>query len=676
MHVTDVAGALLLVLGLGGLATAATLVAASLRPDGVIAFLLTAVTVGWGLLVAILLLLSPAGLVTRGWLLAAVVAALVASLLVWHVTGRSRVPSIREAVQRALAAIRADPALSVLALLVALGSAYVIALALATPPLDYDVLLYHLPRAALWEQEQAVGYLAGASDPRLDGNPPGAELGILATMLLGGGDRFVALPQLLAYATCCLAVLGIARRLGLDTRQALFGALLFATLPLVAVQASTAYNDLVVAGFLALVAYAALGRSRADLVLLALSLGLALTTKLTAVLALPRLALVAAVGAPRARWPSLLAAGGCGLLLGAPWYILNLVETGKLDGGLDEAADQRQPFALLEIVTTFRRHLYSYVDFSGLRELDPTTVYGLAALAVVAVGLVAAAVAGRRRLVVVASVAAIVVFLPRVLVEVGDLALRAWYRGWSLVGREDIAADSSWQPQTAPDAGLSWYGPVAAILIGTALALVLVAVRRRRLPRVALVLAAAPLVLAAIFAQTVTWDPFRGRLLAFGVLLSAATWGVALTRRGLAWGAVALAIVTLPLALAGTYGKPAGVLDWPEGERTVWGTSREELLATRYAGHGVVDAARALEAASDETVAVAPLVGEILYPFFDPNLTRRTVLVPVDGGTVPDGADWLVLAPGPRVERCGTWDAVSSAEGWLVLRHGAGAPCR
>ena len=40
--------------------------------------------------------------------------------------------------------------------------------------------------------------MPNASDPRLNGNPPGAEIGVLATMLLSGGDRYAALPQVLA----------------------------------------------------------------------------------------------------------------------------------------------------------------------------------------------------------------------------------------------------------------------------------------------------------------------------------------------------------------------------------------------------------------------------------------------------------------------------------------------
>ena len=94
----------------------------------------------------------------------------------------------------------------------------------------------------------------------------------------------------------------------------------FASLPLVAVQASTTYNDLVVASFIVIAAYAGIGRARSDLVLLALAIGLALTTKFTGILALPVLALVVAVANPIRRWPALAGAGLAGIALGAPWY--------------------------------------------------------------------------------------------------------------------------------------------------------------------------------------------------------------------------------------------------------------------------------------------------------------------------------------------------------------------
>ena len=112
-------------------------------------------------------------------------------------------------------------------------------------------------------------------------------------------------------------------------------------------------------------AYASLGRARSELVLLALAIGLALTTKFTGILALPVLALVAAVGNPIRRWPALAGVGLAGIVLGAPWYIVNRLETGHFDGALTSATAQVQERTLIAIAPTIRRELYSLVDFSG-----------------------------------------------------------------------------------------------------------------------------------------------------------------------------------------------------------------------------------------------------------------------------------------------------------------------
>ncbi len=43
--------------------------------------------------------------------------------------------------------------------------------------------------------------------------------------------------------------------------------------------------------------------------------------------------------------------------------------------------------------------------------------------------------------------------------------------------------------------------------------------------------------------------------------------------------------------------------------------------------------------------------------------------MPIDGGRVPDDATWLVVAPGSRVDRCGSWVRVAATDGWLVERR-------
>src|SRR5206468_11077020 len=137
-----------------------------------------------------------------------------------------------------------DPLLAVLAVAVAGGLAYVAALIVGTAPNDYDVLWYHLARAAFWKQQHAVAYIHGANDARLNGFPPNAEIAQTLTMVLGNTERFAGFVQLSALLVTMTAIAGMARRIGLSVRQALFAALLFATLPVVVLQSSASLNDL------------------------------------------------------------------------------------------------------------------------------------------------------------------------------------------------------------------------------------------------------------------------------------------------------------------------------------------------------------------------------------------------------------------------------------------------
>ena len=76
------------------------------------------------------------------------------------------------------------------------------------------------------------------------------------------------------------------------------------------------------------------------------------------------------------------------------------------------------------------------------------------------------------------------------------------------------------------------------------------------------------------------------------------------------------------------------------------------------------------------TVAVAARENDFLYPYFGRRLQNVVRLVPIDGGRVPDGATWLVVAPGARIERCGRWAQVMRIDGWLLQRRtGAAGRC-
>ena len=231
--------------------------------------------------------------------------------------------------------------------------------------------------------------------------PPNAEIADLFTMLVSGTQRFAGLVQLGAAITLALATAGVARRVGLGPAPAAFGGLVLLTLPVVTTQEWTALNDLVVASFLVTAVYFLLGSGRIEPALGGLATALAVGTKFTALLALPVLAgAVLAVrgtkGAARLAWPLV-----AGVAAGSVWYVLNLAETGKVDGGLASSAGQT-PDTVGSILGTLHRFLFDVLDLSGSPSADwrldhlhgaGGSLYRAAGLALLAV---AAALALRR----------------------------------------------------------------------------------------------------------------------------------------------------------------------------------------------------------------------------------------------------------------------------------------
>src|SRR4029079_8445323 len=355
-------------------------------------------------IVAVSLALSTVRGLTRPALLAVVVVVFGLALCArwWSDRPRPRLAPLGHALRDALDD-RAVVALAALAVAVHL---YLLAVALAFPQSLPDTLLYHLPRAALWKQQHAVAYVLDVPDNRIDAFPPVAEIEAAASMILSDGDRYVGLVQVFAVAGACAAIVGIARRLGLSRRAALFGALAFATFTVVALQAPTALNDLVVASLLVVCAYFALGSSRVELGLAATALALGLGAKGTVIYALPVLAAFVLASQPRSRWWSLAGAGAAGLAGGSFWFVLNLVETGDPRGGvtLDRDVDP-----LLERVRM------SFVDLFELSNAEGTgllasPLWGLGVLVVASVVGAVLAIRGHRRAGGVALVVGVLAF--------------------------------------------------------------------------------------------------------------------------------------------------------------------------------------------------------------------------------------------------------------------------
>jgi hypothetical protein len=640
---------------LGMLVVSAWLIVRRLAPPTITGLFLGAYLVAFAEIVALTLALSAFGAVRRWVMLGAVCALFLIAVVL---TRRTRA---RGQLSRGIVALReglSDPIVVVLAVGVAVGLAYGLALGLATPPNDWDAMSYHLARAVLWIQEGAVGYVDGSPYAPINAYPPNAEIGTLSTLLVSDGDRFVGVVQYTALLAMATGTFGLARRIGLDVRGSLFGALALLTLPLVLLQSWTALNDLVVASFLITGTYFLLGTTRVELVLGAAAVALALGTKFTAIVALPLLAVVVLVGQPRRRWPGVLASGAVGLAVGSYWLIVNLVQTGTVDAGaaeeLEESPD-RSPRAVLARTT---RLLVHFADSLALERA--VWLFPLAGLTLIVVAL-ATDKPPRRRIPLFAAGIAAVAALPVVMGSIREVLLRAHEKVWLMLGSRDLAFLDDNRDPHSPSTVFSYFGSLGLVLVVTGLVLGAIATRRRAAPPVTLLLATAPILFALLLSLAISYDPFRGRFFLFAIALSASTWGLVLWHRWLAWGATAIAVVTVPLTFVHSTEKPS-----PD----VWGKPRETVQTwLRQDGTADVVAFFAKEPRSGR-VGLRIRPDDWIYPYFGRSLDRVVVFVP--DGRLDTSLDWLVVAPDRRAEPGDGWRlALRTNDGWRVYRAAA-----
>jgi hypothetical protein len=133
----------------------------------------------------------------------------------------------------------------------------------------------------------------------------------------------------------------------------------------------------------------------------------------------------------------------------------------------------------------------------------------------------------------------------------------------------------------------------------------------------------------------------------FPMALAAATWGVALRWRGVAWGVTAIAVTTLLLTLANDEKRPSGL-------RLLERSDRGSYFSTpRWQGQGEEVHAAGLVRFVDETlpdgitVALHATATDPSYTVFGRGLDRRLVLLPEDALDV-DGVEWAFVSPYSR----------------------------
>jgi len=179
----------------------------------VVESLLSGYVVTFGAVVLLVLGLSLAHALTTAALLTGLAGALFAVVLIARLRSRSGRASVRGLWRRALATTRSEPLLAPLFAVVAGTVAYSIALAIGTPPTNWDSLTYHLARIGFWLQQGSVSYIGNPYNEALNGYPPNGEFGQLLVFRTTGDERLMGLVQLVAAVVCAVGVYGLARRL-------------------------------------------------------------------------------------------------------------------------------------------------------------------------------------------------------------------------------------------------------------------------------------------------------------------------------------------------------------------------------------------------------------------------------------------------------------------------------
>ena len=271
--------------------------------------------------------LSPFREVRASGLALAEAVLLLGALALWWWRGRPGLGLRRAAVPLGL--IARDPIAASFVAVAAVALGYELLLALGVPPTNWDSLTYHLARVAAWKQHDGIYWIPNAPTARMNEFQPLAEQEILFLFVATGTTVLYALPQYVGELAILAAVYGASRRLGFGARASACSAALLATFSLVALEATTAQNDLVSASFSISAACLLLGGGSLEAVLGGLAVGLGIGAKLTTALVLPVLVWLA-WSAGRRNLKLALGGGLFGLAAAGIWgFVLNLAHTGN-----------------------------------------------------------------------------------------------------------------------------------------------------------------------------------------------------------------------------------------------------------------------------------------------------------------------------------------------------------
>jgi hypothetical protein len=643
-YLPGVSGSLLGLLALALLAATGLSVAAAVPIQRPVELVLAVYVIAWVELIGLFLFLSAFDAVTRTALLAGPLLVFVAALATVFILGGSkRLPSLP---RRAFGDTKEGRPLVLLTVVVSVGLAYIIGLILGTPPNGWDPTNYHLARAGFWLQSGGVGYIKEAYDQRLNFNPPNGEIGFAFVLGVTREENLVGFVQFFAALACATGVFAVARTLGLGRAEGAFGALLFLSLPLVALQSSGAKNDLIVASFLIAAVPFLLGDSRREIALGSIAVALAVGTKFTAAYGLAILLAIVLVAPRRTRLPMRIAGLLVGGTAGSYWYFVNARETGHFLGDQSNVPGLTAPLHPPENLLSAFGTLVDSLDLSGARGAD-VLIYPLTGIVVaIALRAVYGEIGKKSGLVVAVVVGALPLLLLLVSKQLGRPALvqlddaLGHPKGFLATGDSTTSS-----PTTASDTA-SWYGPTGLLLGTTAGIAALSFARRKSIAARYLVFALAPLGMFTLVALTLTYNPWLGRFFVFPVALSAALWGLALRSKGTAWATAFLAGVTLVLSLVHYAEKPSGLrlLDRSAPTTSVWTMKRWQVQSQHDPAIGPVFRFLDQDVPRRASIGLALGANDFGYPAFGPHLDRRVELVPFGSSARELNVGWLLAS--------------------------------
>jgi hypothetical protein len=520
-------------------------VAVSVRLESLVSTLLAAYLALAADLVLVVAALSPFRAVTRNGVGVAQAVLFAGALAAWWLRGRPGVPlgTVRPAVR----AVVGEPVAAVFLAVTAVVLAYELVLALTSQPNNWDSLTYHLARVGSWVQHDGVYWIPNAPSDRLNEFQPLAEQELLFLFTATGSGALFALPQLVAELAILVAVYGASRRLGFDIRAAACAAFLLATFSLVALQSTTAQNDLVAASFPVIAACLLLGDRRAELALAGFAAAMGVGAKATTVLVWPILLVLLW---KRGRGSNVAVGVGAvaGFVAVGMWgYVLNLANTGHL---LGEGASRTALSATPSFPDTVKSAIHIVYRTLDVSVLSNRLVYSLAAAGVVVgtvVGIRAHRQSGPRRALVKGSCVAVPLVAAALVIGSGAvLAFLARVahipiQDSSRTGRLNRSANEDW----------SAFGPLGAVLLLAVPVLTIGAYRARKADVRQLALSLSlPLFIVLLVLQT-TYNPFLTRFLLVPVALTAPLF--ARFFRGRTASAVLVAVASLVIGLTLTH---------------------------------------------------------------------------------------------------------------------------